>query len=371
MPAPSPARPLTGDALLAAWRDLKEAEPALRARDAAERLGASEGALLDARRGDAAEGDIRRLGPEGAGFAPLIEGLKAVGRVMTLTRNDACVHETYGTVREVESFGQMGQVVGPIDLRLFYARWRAGFAVVETLQSGLRQSLHFYDLAGDSILKVYATEETDTDAWRALTARHEHADAPPAAFSPRPAPPVDRPDAAIDRDALRSGWETLEHTHAFHALLKKTGASRLQALRLIGGAFAEQLTPSSVQPLLETIAGTRTPAMLFAGNEGCIQIFSGALSRIRPMGPWLNVLDPDFHMHLRLDRVASVWRVRKPTTSSGMITSIELFDAGGALLLQIFGVRASGDGENPAWRRIAEAAPALTDPAPALSGDQP
>jgi hypothetical protein len=47
------------------------------------------------------------------------------------------------------------------------------------------------------------------------------------------------------------------------------------------------------------------------------------------MGPWLNVLDPGFNLHLREDLIASAWIVRKPT-ADGVVSSLELFDAGGA-----------------------------------------
>lgn len=54
------------------------------------------------------------------------------------------------------------------------------------------------------------------------------------------------------------------------------------------------------------------------------------------MGPWLNVLDPRFNLHLRADHIAEVWAVSKPT-QRGPAVSVEAFDARGALILQIFG----------------------------------
>ena len=40
---------------------------------------------------------------------------------------------THGTVEDVSIQGRIGQVVGPIDLRLFLAQWHVGFAVTEAL----------------------------------------------------------------------------------------------------------------------------------------------------------------------------------------------------------------------------------------------
>ena len=44
--------------------------------------------------------------------------------------------------------------------------------------------------------------------------------------------------------------------------------------------------------------------MCFVGNRGCIQIHSGPIQDIKPMGPWINIFDETFHLHLRLDHVA-------------------------------------------------------------------
>ena len=51
---------------------------------------------------------------------------------------------------------------------------------------------------------------------------------------------------------------------------------------------------------------TGTEVMIFTGNRGCIQIHSGPIKTLRPMGPWQNVMDPDFNLHLRRDHIAEV-----------------------------------------------------------------
>lgn len=348
---PGAERRMDRTTLLQAWRSLKQAEPQLRLRDGAERLGVGEAALLEARRG---VDQVTPLDFGEAGFQALPAALKAVGRIMSLTRNDACVHETYGDFRAVRTFGHIGQVVGPIDLRLFFGHWRAAYAVTEELRSGVRSSIQIFDVAGDSVLKIYKTDDTDSAAWDAIISAHSAPNAPAVVFSEREPGPADRPDDEIDVAALRKGWSTLEHSHDTHRLLRDLACGREQALRLLGSPHAERLSPEAVRGLLETAAQVGVGLMLFAGNPGCIQIFSGPVRTIKPMGPWLNVLDPDFHMHLRLDRAASVWRVRKPTIQRGRITSIELFDENRAPVLQIFGQRPPGGDENPAWRAIAE-----------------
>jgi putative hemin transport protein len=71
------------------------------------------------------------------------------------------------------------------------------------------------------------------------------------------------------------------------------------------------------------------------------------------MGPWLNVMDPTFHLHLRVDRLAEVWAVRKPT-ADGHVTSLEALDDQGEMVIQFFGKRKEGVAEREEWRAIME-----------------
>ncbi|WP_340110543.1 hemin-degrading factor [Pikeienuella sp. HZG-20] len=334
------------------WRAIKSENPAARARDVAEELGVSEGALVDARVG----AGVHRLAPSGPDFARLMAALPDLGRVMTLTRNDAAVHETKGTAGEVAGAGAIGQVTGPLDLRLFYRNWRAGYLLEEETRSGLRRSFQIFDDAGGAVLKIYAMDETDMSAWARLAAEMGAGRAaPPAVFSSR-APAKARADDEIDLAALRAGWSALEHSHDFHKLLSKTGAAREQALRLAGPEFARRADEGAAQTMLEEAAAAELAIMCFVGNRGCVQIFSGPVRRIVEMGPWLNVLDPDFNLHLRRDRVASTWLVTKPTKLRGPITSLELFDADGEMVCQFFGARAPGATEREEWRALAHRA---------------
>ena len=125
--------------------------------------------------------------------------------------------------------------------------------------------------------------------------------------------------------------------------------------------------------LLNDAAFDGTPIMVFVGSPGCIQIHSGPVVRIEPMemkghgngngegaAPmrWLNVLDPGFNLHMREDRIASVWIVEKPT-SDGIVTSVEAFDHAGELMAMFFGARKPGQPEREEWRRIVRVLPRL------------
>lgn len=332
------------------YRRRKAADPGARSRDIAEALGVSEGILAEARSGDG----VYRLGLRGVDFVGLISALKDAGQVMTLTRNDAAVHETTGTIEDVGHHGEIGQVTGPIDLRLFLRHWHVGYAVTEETRSGLRHSIQVFDGTGAAVIKIYATEGTDKERWERIVEAHLDRSSQIMAFMPRTAASPDLPDGEIDIAALREDWLALDHSHDFHRLLATHKTGREQALRLAGEDLAFRTDTGIVERLLHVAASDAVPIMCFAGNPGCLQIFSGTVGRIAPMVPWLNVLDPTFNLHLRTDRVASTWVVIKPTRLRGRITSVELFDAEHRLVCQFFGSRPPGEGERDAWRDVIE-----------------
>lgn len=137
-----------GTGLHTRWQTLRAAEPGLRIRDAADRLGVSEAELVATWQGDG----VRRLqGPWG----DLVERLPEIGEVMVLTRNDHAVHEKVGRFGNVSVRGPVGLVFNrEVDLRLFLGRWAFGFAVAEEAQGETRHSLQFFDAAGTAVHKV-------------------------------------------------------------------------------------------------------------------------------------------------------------------------------------------------------------------------
>ena len=91
-------------------------------------------------------------------------------------------------------------------------------------------------------------------------------------------------------------------------------------------------------------------------NRGIVQIHTGPLKNVAPMGPWLNVMDPTFHLHLRADHIAEAWAVRKPT-KDGHVTSVEAYDKNGEMIIQFFGKRKEGNVEMAEWRALVEGLP--------------
>ncbi len=332
----------------------------LRARDIALRLGISEGALVAAHA-------TSRMSPQEANDSPLdatpldgqwvaiLQALEAVGPVMALTRNDHVVHEKVGVYRNVSAKGPMGLAIGPeIDLRLFLQHWHAGFHVRERTDKGEAHSLQFFDRQGRALHKVHLRPQGDVSALEDLAQRH----ADPSRqwyFQPEASAPQEtRADADIDCLGLGDAWSQMRDTHEFFDLLKRFKVGRRQAMRLMEGIHTRRTPVLAIDTLLRQAAENGLPIMVFVGNAGCIQIHTGPIHRVSALGPWLNVMDEGFNLHLRTDAIHESWLVSKPT-DDGVVTSIELFNDEGEVIAMIFGERKPGKAELPAWRSLAHA----------------
>jgi putative hemin transport protein len=345
----------TGSSLLAdRYQTLVTETPQLRRRDAAARLGVPEAALLAA---PLPGQTTRRLKPDWSG---LFAAFPALGPVMVLTRNEHCVHEKTGPFEKVDVGPHVGIALGDlIDLRIFPARWGFGFAVTEVTEKFTRDSLQFFDKAGTAIFKLYAKPATDKAAWDKLVSEFADDAATDLNFEDVIPPKQPGPDEAIDVAGFRAAWDAMKDTHEFFGMLKKFGAEREQALRLAGVERARPVATDAIRPVLEGAAASGQSIMVFVGNPGMIQIHTGPVKKLVEMGPWYNVLDPGFNLHLSMPGIAASWIVRKPTTD-GDVTSLELFDAEGQTIAMLFGARKPGQPEDPAWRALLATIPSLS-----------
>jgi len=347
----------SGPVLRQAWADLKRDKAQLRARDAANELGVSEGALIASLCGASGEARAVRLKDSGA---DIIKDVPALGPVMALTRNDNCVHEKIGPYLDVSINPGHGLVLGElIDLRIFPAHWRHAFAVMEETKEGLRRSIQVFDASGTAVHKIFQKPHTNIDEFDKLIDKWTGEDQSPEFHALAPLPKrKDRKDTEIDLAGLRAHWAALQDTHDFFGMLRDFSVGRLQALRLAGPEFAQRVDVTSLAHSLELAQKDGTPIMVFVGNPGCIQIHSGPVKNLKRMGPWFNVLDPDFNLHLREDKIVSAWVVYKPTRD-GVVTSLELYDSDDFCFAQFFGARKPGKPELQGWRTIAAALPRI------------
>jgi putative hemin transport protein len=340
---------MTTPTLFQRYQQLKQEQAHLRQRDAASALGVSEAALLAC---------LPETIPLHCEPVRLLPALASLGRLKSITRNQVVVHETQGEYRHLSLSEKTGLVLNPdgLDLRLFLTHWQHAYAVRQPGPHGLLHSLQFFDADGVAINKLYLLEQDKLPAWENLV---QSLRLPVDTPLPEAGSVTARPEAAAagDTSGFAAAWLALQDVHHFHALLKRYGLQRQQAFRLAPPGFAWRLHADALCALLEGAAASGLPIMAFVGNHGIVQIHTGSIKTVRRVGPWLNVLDPAFNLHIQEDGVDAVWLVRRPTRD-GVITSVEVFDAAGESVLSFFGKRREGELELSAWRALAEALPA-------------
>ncbi|MDO5637786.1 MAG: ChuX/HutX family heme-like substrate-binding protein [Myroides sp.] len=332
------------------WDDLKKEQPHLRIRNAAQVLGVSEMELLATKIGNG----VTRLKPE---MKEILSEIESLGKVMALTRNEECVHERKGVYLNGDfSNAHAGLFVGEdIDLRIFLMHWKKAFAVIEENARGISKSLHFFGKDGEAIHKIFLTPDSIEAAFEALVTKYTNENQDPIETTEAYQINLDeKPDDEIDTQGFQQAWLDLKDTHNFFTMLRTFGVTRTQALRLAPSVYhAQQISKDAIVTMLEEAVKTKTPIMVFTGNRGNIQIHTGRIRKTMWHQDWYNIMDPDFNMHLDMSKIAQTWIVRKPT-EDGIVTSIEVFNEMGDIIVQFFGKRKPGIPELEEWQQIIE-----------------
>lgn len=313
--------------------------PKSRIREAAKQLGVTEADLVSV------SSNNILLRPD---FTSILNNIHTLGEVMALTRNDHAVHERKGIYSKATFHSQIGLITNPdIDLRLFMHDWKFVFAVNENE----RESIQFFDRFGDAIHKIYLTDKSNHDAYTSLIEKYkEDVNNIKVELKPFNAS-VEKLDEDIDVEGFQTEWKNLKDTHDFFGMLKKYGISRRQSMRVAPKGFTLQLSNNQAETLLNLVSSSGIDFMVFVGNNSCLQIHTDKATKVVRTGPWINVLDPMFNLHLNDQAIDSLWMVRKPT-NLGLVHSIEAFDRDGNLIIQFFGKRKPSIPENEDWRKL-------------------
>lgn len=321
---------------------LKQQQPKKYARELAQLMNISEAELAWARVGQ----DARRLDGD---MSALLQALSSVGETKSITRNEYAVHEQIGRYDNLRLGEHGGLVLNPraLDLRLFVSQWRCAFAFIEQGPRGESQSLQIFDCQGDAVLKVYMTDHTDRNAWDRLISRFASESNAPLSLT---AAQVPAPNAQPDNRLIELDWRAMTDVHQFFPLLKRHGVTRQQAFRAVGDDLACRVDNAGLTRLLQAALTAGNEIMIFVGNRGCVQIYTGVIEKVVPMEKWINVFNRQFTLHLVEEAIAESWVTRKPTRD-GMVTSLELFAHDGTQIAQLFGQRSEGRPEQSEWRR--------------------
>lgn len=330
------------------YADLKERH--LRIREAAKQLDVSEVELVALECGN----NVTRLRSE---FEAILGQLEQIGYVMALTRNEEVVHERKGIYQHATFGPHASMFIGKdIDLRIFLNAWDSVFAVTEFNNEQPRYSLQFFGKDGMALHKIYLEKESNLAVYFQLINEFRHIDQGQIQDVRKQEyiPEVELKDEEIDVENFHKVWKELKDTHDFFGMLKQFSVTRTQALRLAPSThFATKISNTGLRQALNHAAQTQTSIMVFVGNPGIIQIHTGAVKNIVDHGPWINVLDPAFNLHVKEGAITESWVVRKPTTD-GIVTSLELFNERKELICTLFGERKPGIPELDGWRSIVE-----------------
>ncbi|CAB5570710.1 hemin-degrading factor [Providencia hangzhouensis] len=346
-------------ALYERYQQAKTENKAKYARDLAAYLNVSEAQLLHSRVG---HDKAVRLNVD----APtLLTELATVGKVKAITRNEYVVHEQVGRYDNATFSPHGGLILNPraLDLRMFFSHWDAIFALTEDSKHGERHSIQFFDKQGDALHKVYTTDETDMAAWQALIEKYATQDNPELIHEAA-TPFTNQPVSEELKQQLEQQWRNMTDVHQFFVLLKKNNLSRQQVFAAVSDDLAWKVPNDSFNQLINTAFKDQNEIMIFVGNRGCVQIFTGEIKKIMPYQSegsdlkWLNIFNPDFTLHMIENGIAECWVTRKPT-QDGHVTSLEVFDNQGNQIAQMYGQRTEGTPEQEQWRQQVTALPRI------------
>ncbi|OHX36244.1 hypothetical protein BJL95_10720 [Methylomonas sp. LWB] len=365
------------DTLKAAWRELLSCRPHLRIRDAAATLGVSEAELLATGCGD----NVIRL--QAGDWPALLSGVAALGPVMALTRNAAAVHEKTGEYARPQAHGRLAIVAGRrIDLCLALSDWYCAYAVSEASADGPRRSLQFFGADGEAIHKIYLLSQplktvrpepvegrttsgldepspngmpssnragvinqgANIQAYRDLVERFRAADQSARLELPATAPGAPWLNPQPELPAQWQRWTALWR----HAETRQAAAC------LPAGLFRD---------FVGQLAQALLPIHILTASRAALQVHAGPVQNLRITGPWFNILDPQFNLHLNetaIDHLAIAELAFRHQRFSGLL----LRDGAGRTVAALCGEFDEDAGESPPWRDFLAALQRSASPRP-------
>ena len=292
--------------------------------DIAEQLSISEAELLAAHIGATDASSALSATRLNNNWPAIIASIESLGTVMGLTRTNACVHEVIGAYSNCTYADQIGTISNEtMKLRINYAAWCVGFAIVEEFGNRVMRSLQFFGADGRALHKIYLRADSDLDAFFELIRLHRAEQQAPEIL-------IDKTSSAL------------------------TPASRAQYRTPAGDnvvEFVRQFERDECMSLLNAAALQAVPLTICVANEGILQSYFGRIHKVVQTGPWLNVLDPTFNIHLREDNIANIQLVQN-ASAVGCSTYLELLDANEETIARISGAGSSKQTDSSAWRSL-------------------
>lgn len=251
--------------------ELREKEPGLRARDAASRLGVSEMELVACRE------STNLLNPHE--FRQILRDIISMGNWMWLARTEGAVLEVDSEVKlDIDSPGPFVTLKSKI-LSIAIQSEFCRFICLTRQEKGPPLAVQFFDPAGNAILKVY------------LKAKSKLGEA--------------------------------------EAKLKKSVIPKPECMDLEEFAIPQKKDPISIgkeieklfhRGVIEKAKTGKQPLRFQVENSGCVFCTTHVPGKLMMAGPWYNIMDRGFNLHLNEDLIAkaeeisvgknnSTWRI--------------------------------------------------------------
>lgn len=342
--------------LYTSLQQLRESKAAGFMVDWAALLGSSEGGLQACRVGREKVFPLKDI-------ITVLKALPSLGRVLAITRNQGVVNEFKGIYPEPK-LGEAGPQaagifldIGGLDLRIFMGAWHWACAIEDETPKGKRLSLQFFDKHGSAVHKVFSLEETNLTAWQALL--DEQAIAAEDAVLPKfvKADPEIHTEPASPIQVAEE-WRQMKDVHQFFSLIRRHRITRFSAVKAMPEDLCRPVGLDTFQQLVDATAEQGLEVMFFVGSRGCVQIYTGKTQGIKPMRGWLNIFEENFTLHANPETFAYAYVTRKPQ-SGGWVSSLEVFDKQGSLLIQMYARREENGPEQAAWTELLTNLPSL------------
>ena len=147
---------------------------------------------------------------------------------------------------------------------------------------------------------------------------------------------------------LRPGQDTRYFTANWMHVFAVNENNRSIIYQALGEEYATPLPYNTIELMLGVLAERELMTMIFVHNNDAAQSYSGPIKRLLRTGSWLNVLEPDFNLHLNTEQIGQVWLIVKPS-ENGWIHTLNVLDHNHNEVMIMTDNRHRGEEESFEW----------------------
>ena len=249
------------------WLAFQAENPKIRIRDAAKKMHISEAELLSTEIDDGVSFLLID------NFKDFIKDVLMIDQIMFLIRNDIVVHEKTIKTRDVELIGNQivnikdsNSILLEFDEKLFkYAFFQKKIHANRELRS-----FQFFNNLGHATLKIYLKSK-DSDAFEDIALKYES-----------------------------------KYNYEIQSELNLNKAAHLESEINIHLPFSidrnkvteSEMPLNSLRLILESASDMKIPILIYGFGLGAVQYHMDTVRNIVDYGPWLNVIDKKFNLHV-------------------------------------------------------------------------